>query len=87
MRRSPAVHLGQSVSVTAQPVKHVISAVGQAEAADVALLSTSLHDLKCFIQPSELYCEKYQVTLVGSKTKLLAFSTTGTAIQAEAELA
>ena len=48
MRRSPAVHLGQSVSVTAQPVKHVISAVGQAEAADVALLSTSLHDLKCF---------------------------------------
>ena len=85
MRRSPAVHLGQSVSVTAQPVKHVISAVGQAD--DVALLSTSLHDLKCLIQLSELYCEKYQVTLVGSKTKLLAFSTTGTAIQAEAELA
>ena len=34
-----------------------------------------------------LYCEKYQVTLVGSKTKLLAFSTTGTATRAEAELA
>ena len=84
-RAELGVHLGQSVSVNGQHVKHVISAVGQAD--DIALLSTSLHDLKCLIQLSMLYCEKYQVTLVGSKTKLLAFSTTGTATQAEAELA
>jgi hypothetical protein len=59
--------------------------VGQAD--DVGLLSSSLKDLKCLLHLTKMYCEKYQVKLVGSKTKLLIFTTKETVLQSKVELA
>ena len=63
----------------------MLSAVGQSD--DVALLSTSLSSLKALLQLTKIYCDKYQVKLVGSKTKLLVFTTKETEVQAKIELA
>ena len=66
-------------------VRQVMSAVGQAD--DVGLLSSSLKNLTILLHLIEMYCEKFQVKLVGSKTKLLSFNTKVTADQAAVELA
>ena len=50
----------------------VISAVGQAD--DVVHLANNLDDLRLLVAITENYCKKFRVTLVPSKTKLLAFS-------------
>ena len=66
-------------------VRQFMSAVGQAD--DVGLLSSSLKNLIIILHLIEMYCEKYQVKLVGSKTKLLSFNTKATDDQAAVELA
>ena len=50
----------------------VISAVGQAD--DVVHLANNVDDLRLLVAITESYCKKFRVTLVPSKTKLLAFS-------------
>ena len=50
----------------------VVSAVGQAD--DVLLMAASIHDLNLLGTLTELYCHKYRVNLVPSKTKLLVYS-------------
>ena len=50
----------------------VVSAVGQAD--DTALLSNDINQLKHILQLCLDYCEKYNVELSTSKTKLLKFS-------------
>ena len=77
-----AVQAGEGVN---ELVRQVMSAVGQAD--DVGLLSSSLKNLTILLHLIEMYCEKYQVKLVGSKTKLLSFNTKATADQAAVELA
>ena len=52
---------------------NIISAVGQAD--DVVLLSNDLDSLDLLVKGTERYCMKYRVSLVPSKTKLLAFCT------------
>ena len=51
----------------------VISAIGQAD--DVVLVSNSLDSLRLLLNLTKLYCDKYRVLLVPSKTRLLAFTT------------
>ena len=65
--------------------RQVLSAVGQAD--DVGLLTTTAQNLKILLHLSKLYCEKYQVKLVGPKTKLLVFTTKTNAHLANIELA
>ena len=49
-----------------------VAAIGQAD--DTALLSNDLHQLQCLLDLSISYCEKHQVQLSTSKTKLLVFT-------------
>ena len=79
------VELGLVVTPAGGVVRQVLSAVAQAD--DVGLLSTSLERLKALLHLTKLYCDKYQVKLVGSKTKLLVFTTKQTELQAKVELA
>ena len=51
----------------------VVSAIGQAD--DVVLAANDVDSLALLAQLTEKYCAKYRVTLVPSKTKLLAFHT------------
>ena len=71
-RSELGVDMGLVVDSNNNIVKQILSAVGQAD--DVGLLSSCLHSLKCLLQLTEMYCSKYHVHLVSSKTKLLAFS-------------
>ena len=43
--------------------------------------------MKALLHLTKIYCDKYQVRLVGSKTKLLVFNTKETEVQAKVELA
>ena len=63
----------------------MFSAIGQAD--DIALISSSLRNLQYLLHLSKMYCEKYQVKLVGSKTKLLVFNSKDTVLQSEVDLA
>ena len=49
-----------------------VASVGQAD--DTALVSNDLHQLQMLLDLSLLYCQKHQVQLSASKTKLLVFS-------------
>ena len=51
----------------------MVSAVGQAD--DVMLASNDLDNLRLLVKLTEIYCSKYRVKLVPSKTKLMAYST------------
>ena len=53
----------------------VVSCIGQAD--DTALLSNSIHTLHNLLLLTLEYCQKYSVTLVPEKTKLLAFTPSG----------
>jgi hypothetical protein len=77
--------MGLAVSLSCHLSRLVISAIGQAD--DVGLLSTDLRKLKAILHLTKLFCEKYQVKLVGSKTKLLVFTTKITDMQARLEMA
>ena len=79
------IDLGLSLDVRGSLKRQVISAVGQAD--DVALVSSSLHSLKTLLHLTKIYCCKYQVKLVSSKTKLLVFSTKYSDMRARLELA
>ena len=50
----------------------MVAAVGHAD--DSALCSNDVHQLQYLLNLSLKYCEKYQVELSASKTKLLLFS-------------
>ena len=50
-----------------------ISATGQAD--DVVLTANTIDNLALLVRLTESYCARYRVTLVPSKTKLLAFNT------------
>ena len=52
----------------------VLSSVGLAD--DVALLANSMVNLKALLYLTDKYCQKYNVKLVSSKTKLLVFHST-----------
>ena len=52
----------------------------------MALLAGSLVELKGLLQLTKVYCDKYQVKLVASKTKLLVYSTKHTKVQSLVEL-
>ena len=43
--------------------------------------------LKALLHLTKIYCDRYQVKLVGTKTKLLVFNTKKTKVQAKVELA
>ena len=66
-------------------VRQVLSASGLAD--DVCLLASSLSRLKILLHLTELYCDKFQVKLVWSKTNLLVFTTKDTQLQAKVEIA
>ena len=71
--------LGVELGSVATPdglVKQVMGAVGLAD--DVALLAGSLAKLQALLQLTKVYCEKFQVKLVGSKTKLIVYTTKST---------
>ena len=53
----------------------VISGIGQAD--DSALLANDIHSLQNLLLLTLDYCQRYNVTLVPEKTKLLAFSPAG----------
>ena len=65
------VHMGISHDDPTEPKKLIVSAIGQAD--DVVLVSNDLGRLGLLAYLSEEYCRKYNVTLVPSKTNLLAF--------------
>ena len=48
-----------------------VSAIGQAD--DVLLVSNDIDKLHLLATLTEIYCRKYRVKLVSSKTKLLGF--------------
>ena len=52
----------------------VISAIGQAD--DVILCSNNIDSLRLLVTLTELYCTKYRVKLVPTKTRLLGYATT-----------
>ena len=60
-------------------------AVGQED--DVGLISSSLKSLNSLLHLTKMYFKRYQVKLVGSKTKLLVFNTKETALHSNVELA
>ena len=78
------VELG-SVATSDGLVRQVIGAVGLAD--DVALLAGSLAKLQELLQLTKVYCDKFQVKLVGSKTKLIVYTTKSTEMQSKVELA
>ena len=60
---------------------HTISAIGQAD--DSALLANDIHSLQNLLILTLEYCERYNVTLVPEKTKLLAFTPPGSEMEVE----
>ena len=54
---------------------NIISCVGQAD--DSALMANTIYNLQNLLLLTLEYCKKYSVTLVPSKTKLLAFCPSG----------
>ena len=78
------VELG-SVTTPDGLVKQVMGAVGLAD--DVALLAGSLAKLQALLQLTKVYCDKFQVKLVGSKTKLIVYTNKSTEMQSKVELA
>ena len=78
------VELG-SVATPEGLVRQVLGAVGLAD--DVALLAGSLSKLQALLQLTKLYCDKYQVKLVASKTKLIVYTTKHTELLSKVDLA
>ena len=78
------VDLSQVVDENGGLMRQVLSAAGLAD--NVGLLTGSLGQLKILLHLTKLYCDKFQVKLVWSKTKLLVFTTRQTELQAKIEL-
>ena len=79
------IDLGLAPAPSGGLVRQVLSSVGQAD--DVGLLSSSLMNLICLLHLTKMYCAKYQVQLVGAKTKLLVFNTKESVHHTAVELA
>ena len=79
------VDLGCVVTSKGGLLRQVLSAAGLAD--DVAILSSSVDNLKMLLHLTKQYCEKFQVKLVASKTKLLVFNTRQTKMQSMVDLA
>ena len=79
------VDLGLAVTTTGEVIRQILSAVGLAD--DVGLLSNDMNKLAILLHLTKIYCAKYQVKLVASKTKLLVFTNRKTEVQALTELA
>ena len=77
--------LGTLVDENGQLNRQILSAAGLAD--DVCLLSTSAEKVKLLLHLTKLFCDKYQVKLVSSKTKLLIFTNKQTELTARVELA
>ena len=84
-RSKLGIDLGLVPAPSGGLVRQVLSSVGQAD--DVGLLSSSLLALICLLHLTKMYCDKYQVQLVGAKTKLLVFNTKESLQQTTVELA
>ena len=84
-RSELGIDLGLVPAPSGGLVRQVLSSVGQAD--DVGLLSSSLLNLTCLLHLTKMYCNKYQVQLVGAKTKLLVFNTKDSVHQTALELA
>ena len=65
------VDLGLLLAPSGELLRQVLSGVGQAD--DVGLVSSDLKKLKLLLYLTILYCQKFQVKIVGAKTKLLVF--------------
>ena len=78
------VELG-SVATPEGLVRQVLSAVGLAD--DVALLAGSLTKLQALLHLTKMYCDKFLVKLVASKTKLIVYTNRHTELQSKVELA
>ena len=76
--------MGLAVLANGEVHRQVLGGVGQSD--DVGLLANSLASLKCLLFLTKLYCDKYQVKLVGSKTKLLVMNTKKTEMMSRVEL-
>ena len=63
----------------------MLGGVGLAD--DVALLAGSLTKLQALLHPTRMYCDKFLVKLVASKTKMLVYTTKHTELQSKVELA
>ena len=63
------VDLSQVVDENGGLMRQVLSEAGLAD--DVGLLTGSIGKLKILLHLTKLYCDKFQVKLVWSKTKLL----------------
>ena len=80
--------LGVDLGLVAQDgclTRQILSAAGLAD--DVGLLSNSVKKLIFLLHLTNIFCAKYQVKLVGSKTKLLVFTSKETEVHARADLA
>ena len=84
-RSELGLDLGLAISSSGALERQTLSAVGQAD--DVALISSDLNSLKALLYLTKLYCDKYMVKLVGTKTKLLVFTTKQCEMKAKVELA
>ena len=62
----------QSTNLGVNIQSSVVSAIGVAD--DVVHVANSINDLHLLVTITEQYCNKFKVTLVPSKTKLLAFA-------------
>jgi hypothetical protein len=78
------VELG-SVATPEGLVRQVLGGVGLAD--DVGLLAGSLAKLQALLHLTKMYCDKFLVKLVASKTKLLVYTTKHTELQSNVELA
>ena len=78
------VELG-SVATPEGLVRQVLGGVGLAD--DVALLAGSLTKLQALLHLTRMYCDKFLVKLVASKTKMLVYTTKHTELQSKVELA
>jgi hypothetical protein len=79
------IDMGLAVSANGDVHRQVLGGVGQSD--DVGLLANSLASLKCLLHLTKLYCDKYQVKLVWSKTKLIVLNTKQTEMTSMVELA
>ena len=78
------VDFGRTFLKSGDCCSHVMSAVGQAD--DVCLMSSSLASLRVLLELTKLYCDKFHVKLVGSKTKLLVYKDKKTEVLAQVQL-
>ena len=84
-RSELGIDLGLSLTLSGDLKRNVISGVGTAD--DVGLISSDLKKLRALLHLTKMYCDKFQVKLVGDKTKLLVFTNKQCDMEAKVQLA